>query len=58
MPCLSKYGLLLVHKLKPMLQISIFTLHDLNFSGDGNTSLWKDLSKRIVFVVNNVVNKF
>jgi hypothetical protein len=58
MPYLSKSGLLKVQKLKPMLQTYIFTPHDLNYAKDGNTNLARDLSKHIVFVANNVVNKF
>jgi hypothetical protein len=40
-----------------MLQTYVFMLHDLNYSGDGNTNLLRDLLKRIVFVPNNVINK-
>jgi hypothetical protein len=57
-PYFSKFGLLKVLKLKPMLQTYVFTPHDLNYLGDGNTNLSRDILKHIVFVVNNVANKF
>ena len=41
-----------------MLQIYVFMPHDLNYSKGWNTNLLRDLSKHIIFVANNVVDKF
>ena len=44
---LTKSRLLKAKKLKSILQIYVFMPHDLNYSGDGNTNLLRDLLKRM-----------